>query len=100
MSLFLVINFGKKQMALVEIDDKIIEDVLEDFEEFFREKINSKGRISFNSRCEIYGKLTEEQYEALKEVHKKDDTRLASELADIAATAIFGIMSLRANGKI
>ena len=75
-----------------EVQEKAIKDLLSRFEA----KRNKKGRLSFNSIWEIYGKLQEENFEALQEVHGKDVNMLYDELNDVAITALWGMMSIKA----
>lgn len=81
----------------VEIQDETVQDTLDFFLKEFAKKREKKGMISFNSMWEIYGKLSEENYEVLRELHKKDADGVCSELIDVAITALFGVMSIREN---
>jgi hypothetical protein len=73
----------------------IIDEVFNEFYGQFHYKLETKGKKPFNSILETYGKLSEEHYETLIALHKKDKKEFESELMDVAITAIFGIMSLR-----
>lgn len=90
----------------IEVTDEIIDEVIEDYKKLLKRKIKQKGRYPFNSWLEIYGKLCEENYEVLQELHKKefkkDSTNIENELLDMANVAIYGIASMRVwkNAKI
>lgn len=82
---------------VLKVSDEIIQSVLEDFQKIFAKKREKKGINSFNTPWESYGKLSEEVYEALKDLHAKDWSSLELEYFDIAISSLWGIMSMRAN---
>ncbi len=82
---------------VLKVDEKIIQSVLDDFLKTFEKKREKKGINSFNTPWESYGKLSEEVYEALKDLHSKDWSSYKLELKDIAITALWGLMSIEAN---
>lgn len=52
--------------------------------------LKKHGRFPFYSPKEIYGKLMEETYETLREIHAKNNEKFYDELLDVAIVAIFG----------
>jgi hypothetical protein len=82
---------------IVKVSKQIVQDVLKDFDKRFSSKRVEKGMNSFNSLAEIQGKLLEEFHESVVEMHNRDRKAYELELLDVAITALFGIMSMRAN---
>ncbi len=82
---------------VIEISDDIQQSTIESLIKSLERAKKRKGTFSFNSIWEIFGKLQEEVYEVLREIHKKDKEIICEELMDVAVVAIWGIMSIRAN---
>lgn len=86
---------------MIEITDEAIESIIKDYRLLLAMKIKQKGRFPFNSPLEIMGKIEEEKYEVLMELHnkkwKKDPSLLENELLDLANVCLWGVLSMRAN---
>ncbi len=76
------ISFGTQKKVIEEVVDK------------FEEKIQKKGKNSFNSMWEIVGKMTEEFDEVKTELHNKDPKKFREELRDMLIVALWGMMSM------
>lgn len=78
---------------VTEISEETEKEVFAELTKHFFEKRRKKGRLSFNSMAEIFGKGTEEWHECLCEFHAKDKDKFYNELMDMAVVALWGLMS-------
>ncbi len=60
------------------------------------DKLSRKGNLSFISKHEILGVITEEYKELIDAVHSKDDKNLIEELLDLGVAVMFSLASLSA----
>ncbi len=78
---------------ILEISKETRDEVFNKIIKHLEKKRVEKGRNSFSSLTDIYSKISEEQFEVLKELHAKDKDKFADELLDLAAVCLWGYMS-------
>lgn len=83
-----------------DVTNEEINEVLRIFKTHYETQIRRKGRGAFNSRHEIYGALSEEVYEVLRELHaNRSDQDFMYELLDVAVVCLFGAATI-ASGPV
>lgn len=83
----------------VQVDQKLIDEVVEHMAAKLLNRLAQKGRGSIISAHETLGILEEEFYELKMAVHGKVQSDVIEELLDIAVGAVFGIASLMQNSR-
>lgn len=73
------------------VEEKNIDLAFDELEYKMVNILSKKGLGTFSSIHEILGVTTEEYYEFVESVHKKDHGNIKQELLDIAVACVFGV---------
>lgn len=79
-----------RTITQTEVTQKQVDETLDLLRSKVEVALKKHGRFPFFSTKEIYGKLMEESYETLRELHAKDKEKFYEELLDVAIVAVFG----------